>query len=226
MFNLYEQSRALHILELDQYFPPIEISILRLSRCPVSRRIRYVNRFLQPEMAFESVCSFFETNLSSRQLYQASIICLWKCCRKALLFPLPWLLGFWDMELLGTTPLMGRTTSHIFHMTTRTIRNRLSELVRISYPSPASFNGFPILLGESFLRADYQWNISARFLGNGDWPINDPLSDAIACGVDSYPAPEMANATAGNTFTAQWNECEIPCQHQSSLRLKYTLTLE
>jgi hypothetical protein len=58
---------------------------------------------------------------------------------------------------------------------------------------------------------------SARFLGNGDWPINDPLSDAITCGVDSYPAPKMADVTAGSILTAHWNECKFHVLWEANL---------
>ncbi|KAH7084371.1 glycoside hydrolase [Paraphoma chrysanthemicola] len=45
----------------------------------------------------------------------------------------------------------------------------------------------------------------ARFLGNGINPMKDPLSPAMTCNVNSYPAPLMANVTAGSTITATWN---------------------
>ncbi|PGH13066.1 hypothetical protein AJ79_03903 [Helicocarpus griseus UAMH5409] len=46
----------------------------------------------------------------------------------------------------------------------------------------------------------------ARFLGNGINPLKDPLDISITCGKDAYPAPKMANVTAGSTFMVQWNE--------------------
>jgi hypothetical protein len=49
----------------------------------------------------------------------------------------------------------------------------------------------------------------ARFLGNGINPMKDPLSPAMTCNVDSYPAPLMANVTAGSTITATWNSCKL-----------------
>lgn len=48
---------------------------------------------------------------------------------------------------------------------------------------------------------------TARFLGNSINPMKDPLSSAMTCNVDSYPAPLMANVTAGSTITVTWNSC-------------------
>ena len=33
-----------------------------------------------------------------------------------------------------------------------------------------------------------------------------PLSSAMTCNVDSYPAPKLANVTAGGSVMFRWNE--------------------
>ncbi|KAK6360989.1 Esterase/lipase/thioesterase [Orbilia blumenaviensis] len=43
-----------------------------------------------------------------------------------------------------------------------------------------------------------------RALLNGDYPMTEPLSNAMACNVGAYPAPKYANVTAGTNVTARW----------------------
>ncbi|KAK2739533.1 Esterase/lipase/thioesterase [Onygenales sp. PD_40] len=46
----------------------------------------------------------------------------------------------------------------------------------------------------------------ARSHANGINPLFDPLDDSIACGQGSYPAPLMANVTAGGVAMVKWTE--------------------